>query len=74
METAIIPTDDQGDELAGVIRDTAARGGKVVIPAFAIGRVEELLYWIPPGSSASAAFPSSPVYVDSPMASEALRF
>ncbi|HEY6509521.1 MAG TPA: MBL fold metallo-hydrolase, partial [Vicinamibacterales bacterium] len=40
------PADDQGDELAGVIRDAAARGGKIVIPAFAIGRVEELLYWI----------------------------
>ena len=27
-------------------RDTAERGGKVIIPAFALGRVEELLYWI----------------------------
>ena len=37
------PADDQGNDLAVVIRETAARGGKVVIPAFAIGRVEELL-------------------------------
>ena len=66
-------TDDQGDELAGVIRDTAARGGKVVIPAFAIGRVEELLYWIR-RLERERRIPVLPVYVDSPMASEALRF
>ncbi|HWN83664.1 MAG TPA: MBL fold metallo-hydrolase [Vicinamibacterales bacterium] len=67
------PTDDQGDELAGVIRDTAARGGKVVIPSFAIGRVEELLYWIR-RLERERRIPVLPVYVDSPMASEALRF
>ena len=67
------PTDDQGDELAGVIRETAARGGKIVIPAFAIGRVEELLYWIR-RLERERRIPVLPVYVDSPMASEALRF
>jgi metallo-beta-lactamase family protein len=67
------PTDDQGSELAVVIRETAARGGKVVIPAFAIGRVEELLYWIR-RLERERRIPVLPVYVDSPMASEALRF
>jgi metallo-beta-lactamase family protein len=67
------PTDDQGDELAVVIRETAARGGKIVIPAFAIGRVEELLYWIR-RLERERRIPVLPVYVDSPMASEALRF
>ena len=67
------PTDDQGNELAVVIRETAARGGKVVIPAFAIGRVEELLYWIR-RLERERRIPVLPVYVDSPMASEALRF
>ena len=38
--------DDNGEPLAEVIRDTSRRGGKVIIPAFAIGRVEELLYWV----------------------------
>jgi metallo-beta-lactamase family protein len=66
-------TDDQGDELAVVIRETAARGGKIVIPAFAIGRVEELLYWIR-RLERERRIPVLPVYVDSPMASEALRF
>src|SRR5690349_2955229 len=40
------PADDHGEALAAIIRDTAARGGKLIIPAFAIGRVEEILYWI----------------------------
>ncbi len=31
--------DDQGTRLGGIIRDTSARGGKLVIPAFALGRV-----------------------------------
>jgi metallo-beta-lactamase family protein len=67
------PSDDQGNELATVIRETAARGGKVVIPAFAIGRVEELLYWIR-RLEREGRIPVLPVFVDSPMASEALRF
>ena len=67
------PSDDQGNELGVVIRETAARGGKVVIPAFAIGRVEELLYWIR-RLERERRIPVLPVYVDSPMASEALRF
>ena len=32
------------DELAAVIRETAARGGRVLIPAFAVGRTQELVY------------------------------
>ena len=67
------PSDDQGDGLATVIRETAARGGKVVIPSFAIGRVEEILYWIRRLEN-ERRIPVLPVYVDSPMASEALRF
>jgi metallo-beta-lactamase family protein len=66
------PPDDKGEGLAEIIRDTAARGGKLVIPAFAIGRVEELLYWIR-DLEKRARIPVLPVYVDSPMASEALR-
>ena len=38
--------DDDGEELARIVRDTVKRGGKVIVPAFAIGRVEEILYWL----------------------------
>ena len=32
--------------LAAIVNDTVARGGKLIIPSFAIGRVEEVLYWL----------------------------
>ena len=30
----------------GIVNDTLLRGGKLIIPAFAVGRVEEVLYWL----------------------------
>jgi metallo-beta-lactamase family protein len=63
--------DDQGEQLAQAINGTAERGGKVIIPAFAIGRVEELLYWIKRLED-EKRIPVLPVFVDSPMATEAL--
>ncbi|HEX7780405.1 MAG TPA: MBL fold metallo-hydrolase [Vicinamibacterales bacterium] len=63
--------DDGGKLLAGIINDTVARQGKVVIPAFALGRVEELLYWV--SLLEERGFVAAlPVYVDSPMASSVL--
>jgi metallo-beta-lactamase family protein len=63
--------DDDGERLAQAIRATADRGGKVIIPAFAVGRVEELLYWVKRLED-ERRIPVLPVFVDSPMASEAL--
>jgi metallo-beta-lactamase family protein len=63
--------DDEGTKLAEVIRSTADRGGRVIIPAFAVGRVEELLYWIR-RLEEEKKIPVLPVFVDSPMATEAL--
>ena len=63
--------DDDGEALAAVIRATAERGGKLIIPAFAIGRVEELLYWIG-RLEEQKRIPVLPVFLDSPMALEAL--
>ncbi len=63
--------DDDGSRLAGLIHETAERGGKMIIPAFAIGRVEELLYWIK-RLEEEKRIPVLPVFVDSPMAVEAL--
>ena len=65
--------DDEGARLAAIVTETAARGGKVIIPAFAIGRVEEVLYWLKRLED-EKRIPVLPVYVDSPMAIEALRF
>jgi metallo-beta-lactamase family protein len=63
--------DDGGARLAEVIRTTAERGGKLIIPSFAIGRVEELLYWIS-ALEEQGRVPVLPVFLDSPMALEAL--
>jgi metallo-beta-lactamase family protein len=64
--------DDEGERLAGIISATIAGGGKVIIPAFAVGRVEEVIYWLRRLESARR-IPIVPVYLDSPMAVEALR-
>jgi metallo-beta-lactamase family protein len=67
------PPDDDGEALAAIIRTTATAGGKLIVPAFAIGRVEELLYWVR-RLEHQHRIPLLPVYVDSPMAVDALRF
>ncbi|MDO8501735.1 MAG: MBL fold metallo-hydrolase [Gemmatimonadaceae bacterium] len=53
--------------LARVVRATAARGGRVLIPAFAVGRTQELLYSLH-SLLREGAIPSIPVYMDSPLA------
>lgn len=66
---------DAGDDakrLSKVINETVNRGGKIVIPSFALGRVEELLYWIG-YLEAQKLIPELPVYIDSPMAREVLH-
>ncbi len=59
--------EDNATLLADVVARTAARGGKVVIPAFAVGRTQGLLYQIHQLKQASR-IPDLPVFLDSPMA------
>ena len=61
------PSDDFRARLAGIVEATVARGGSVVIPAFAVGRTQELLY-VFRELTASKRLPSLPIHVDSPMA------
>lgn len=58
---------DAENTLGDLIRRTAARGGIVVIPAFAVGRAQALLYAIH-RLKARAAIPDLPVFLNSPMA------
>ncbi len=60
------------DALADVIERTVARGGKVIIPAFAVDRTEVLLYHLHQ-LSIQRRLPRVPIYVDSPMALAALQ-
>ncbi len=58
---------DAQEVLGAAIKRTAARGGIVVIPAFAVGRAQEVLYAIY-RLKARGAIPELPVYLNSPMA------
>ncbi len=57
------------DALARIVRDGARRGGGIVVPAFALGRTQELL-WLLQELEGAGRIPALPVYVDSPMAVE----
>ncbi len=65
--------DDNGARLAAIVNEAAQRGGKLIIPSFAIGRVEEVLYWLK-RLEEEKRIPALPVYLDSPMAIAALQF
>lgn len=58
---------DARARLAEVVRETAARGGKLLIPAFAVGRTQELIYTLHE-LHRDGAIPAVPIYVDSPLA------
>lgn len=55
------------NELRQVVGRTLNRGGKVIIPAFAVGRTQEIVYALHQMFE-SRQIPSVPVYVDSPLA------
>lgn len=54
-------------EFRDVVKRTAERGGRVIIPAFAVGRTQELVFWLNQMMYNGDA-PKMPVYVDSPLA------
>src|ERR1043166_9442216 len=58
------------DHLATVVRETSARGGRVLIPAFAVGRAQELVYDLHV-LARGGAIPPVPIVIDSPLASAA---
>ena len=58
------------EELAEVINSTVSGGGTVVIPSFAIGRTQHLLYSLRE-LEGERRIPQLPIYVDSPMATDA---
>ena len=66
---------DYTADLAAIIDRTLGKGGNVIIPSFAVGRTQELLYFIREikESGMVKSAPNFPVYVDSPLAAEATR-
>jgi metallo-beta-lactamase family protein len=65
-----LPVDGARAQLGEVVRETAARGGRVLIPAFAVGRVQELIYDLH-SLVRDGAVPAVPIYIDSPLAVDA---
>jgi len=61
------PTGSVEDELADIVNRTAKRGGAVVIPSFAVGRTQTLMYYLRKLEE-KQRIPHLPVFVDSPMA------
>lgn len=61
------PADRAKDRLAHVVGATASRGGKVIIPAFAVGRTQEIVFRLDELTN-EGRLPPVPVYVDSPLA------
>lgn len=61
------------EELADILRDTFSRGGNVVIPSFAVGRTQVMLYYLRhiKQNNLLPEYKNFPVYVDSPLAVEA---
>jgi len=59
--------EDAKDELARIVRRTAKRGGKVIIPSFALERTQEVVYYLSQ-LLIEKRIPDLPIYVDSPLA------
>ncbi|MBN4056514.1 MAG: MBL fold hydrolase [Alkaliphilus sp.] len=66
--------DDRVKKLTSIINKTVARGGTVLIPSFAVGRTQELIYELNnyyENADDLEAFMRVPIYIDSPMATSA---
>src|SRR5207253_788569 len=64
------PVDQLAPELAAVLKRTFERGGKVIVPAFSLGRTQTLVYALHQLMRAGQ-LPDVPIYVDSPLAADA---
>ena len=64
------PPGDVAEGLALAIRETAAAGGRIIIPAFAVGRTQALVYELHKLFDENR-IPDIPIFVDSPLATNA---
>jgi metallo-beta-lactamase family protein len=64
------PPDESADKLGEIVRRTVERGGKVLIPAFSLGRSQTIIYFLHQLIQ-SGRLPELPIYVDSPLAADA---
>lgn len=60
------PIKDMKEDVRKVVTETIARGGKIIVPAFSVGRTQELVYVLHELFN-EKALPEIPIYVDSPL-------
>jgi metallo-beta-lactamase family protein len=65
------PQSEAYKDLENIIIETTRRGGKVIVPAFAVGRTQELVYCIHQSIDRNHLPNDLPVFVDSPLAIDA---
>jgi metallo-beta-lactamase family protein len=62
---------ESSDKLERIVNETYKRGGKLIVPAFAVGRTQELVYRLHQLVESRDIPPHLPIYVDSPLAIDA---
>ncbi len=70
------PLKESMDDLMSIVEETALKGGTVLIPSFAVGRTQELIYELNSyyeNYPADQEYKRVPVYIDSPLAIEATK-
>ena len=67
------PRENAKEHLGRIVNDTIRRGGTVLIPAFAVGRTQHLMYLLNELRRDGTLAEDVPIYADSPMAIEANR-
>lgn len=63
------PFEDDAVRMAQIINDTHQRGGSIIIPAFAVGRTQQVVFALHQ-LTAAGKIPHMPVFVDSPLATD----
>jgi metallo-beta-lactamase family protein len=64
-----VPLDATVEKLYETVRATVARGGKVLVPAFSLGRCQLIVHFLQRGRH-DGRIPDVPIYVDSPLAAD----
>ncbi|MBT4610270.1 MAG: MBL fold metallo-hydrolase [Gemmatimonadetes bacterium] len=66
------PREDVEEELASTVREVTERGGRVIIPAFSVGRTQLIVYYLHKLFD-EGRIPDVPIFVDSPLAKSATQ-
>lgn len=65
------PQEDENDKLIAIINETVNKGGNVIIPSFAVGRTQEIIFILNHYAELGKLDPKVKVIIDSPLASKA---